>query len=803
MLAIVGIGAILAFVVGDPLMQLMGRRSQRDQNPVVVETKYGKLKESDLHAMRSSRELVELFLQRVSAETISSQVRNNALDSRLADMMMQRWYETWKQQLMGRSSPAPEAAIVETLVLSKKAQQMGIVVSDRAINDFIKQVSDDSLTSEALERIISTLQSGRRVSAVRLFEAIRTEMLASKVSELFAQSLRDVPPAQRFDYFCRLNRRAKVEFAPLAVAEFVAQVNDPNPADLQAFFDKYKDRYADPASPEPGFKEPKRATFQYFKADFAKFKDEFGPKVSDAEIADYYEKQKEQFRATELPPEQPTDKPAEEPAADDASKTPDAPKPEEGKPEEKKTEPAPVEPTKPDASPEKPAADKPPEDTSPESKSSESRRLPSVRLVSVLLADDAQDEPAVTGGDEKAEPADKPAVEGPSLDSKDDSTSGEDQPKGEGAAEADKPADQPVTDAAEKKDDATAQTKPEPPKYEPLEKVKDQIRTSIAARKASERIGEIFDELTAEMRRYADEVDAYNARKGTDPNAAPPKPFPFAELAKKYGIEAKELSQVTAEEAAAEDLGQLQQRVRDPRSPIGMRSEPFTGFAFSDNFPTYRTDVLQDNDGNGYLFWKTEEKAAFVPSLDDVRDKVVRAWKMIKARELARKSAAEYAVQARTGGKPFKEAFANRPNLEVTETDWFSWMTMGNVPLDPNGNRPRLSTIEGVEHAGDAFMADVFNLSPGEVSVTTNEPQNTVYIVRLAEFEKPIDELRQDFASERRPLYMAVAMPDQRRIYDAWLKDVEKDAGVHWLREADTARRSRPVDEEPEGDAGY
>jgi hypothetical protein len=791
LLAVLGIGAMIAFVFLDPLMKYVGR-SGKQENPVVVETKYGALKESDLANMRASRELLEAFLQRVSSETISAQVRDGVLDPRLAETAYQRWYLNWQQTLMGRSTPSPEESAVETLVLSKKAQQLGIVVSDRAINDFLKQVSGDSLTSDSLQQIIDGLQGQRRVSAVRLFEAIRTEMLASKVAELFAQSLRDIPPAQKFEYYCRLYRRAKIELAPLAVADFVAQVSDPPAAELDGFFEKYKDRYAEPTSPEPGFKEPKRATFQYFKADFAKFKEQFLPQVTDAEIAEYYEKNKEQFRelqqeakpeGTEESTEKPADSPAE--SAPDPEKsedkpsgdTPDQPKEDANKPADQ------------------PPADKQPEEGTP--KQSSGAIGPSrFRLVSAPEAD--QKTKGEPGGETetpqpKSEPAGDAEKTGPSLEPK---------PADAPSADKDEPApDDKPGESTEAKDAPAEEAKREEPKYEPLEKVKEQIRGSIAARKANEKITEIFDELTGQMRRYADEVDAYNASKGADSRGTPPKPFPFAELAKEKGLEARELPMVTAAEAAAEDLGQLRRSVRDSRSQFGIRAEPFTTYAFAESFPTYRTDVQQDNDGNVYLYWKTEEKAAYVPTLDEVKEKVVRAWKMIKARDLARKRGEEYAAQARQAQKTLKEALANQPHLTVSETDWFSWMTMGNVPFDPTGGRPRLSTVEGVSHAGQTFMHDVFALSPNDIGVTSNEPRDTVYIVRLAEYEKPTDELRQDFAGERQPRYLMVALSDQRQIYDAWLKNLEKDAGVHWMRKADIARRGRVA--EPEQDMDF
>ena len=92
---------------------------------------------------------------------------------------------------------------------------------------------------------------------------------------------------------------------------------------------------------------------------------------------------------------------------------------------------------------------------------------------------------------------------------------------------------------------------------------------------------------------------------------------------------------MTAVEAAGEDLGKVSRIVQDLRSQFGFRSEPFVEFAFSASMPTYRPNVVTDNEGNGYLFWKTEEVATHVPTFAQVHDKVLAAWKLIEARPLA------------------------------------------------------------------------------------------------------------------------------------------------------------------------
>ena len=92
-------------------------------------------------------------------------------------------------------------------------------------------------------------------------------------------------------------------------------------------------------------------------------------------------------------------------------------------------------------------------------------------------------------------------------------------------------------------------------------------------------------------------------------------------------------------------------------------------------------------------------------------------------------------------------------------------------------------------------METVFGLEAGGLGVTANYPEDTVYVVRLAEYERPLEELRDDFAKERPAQYMAVAQPDQYRAFQAWLAGVEKDAKIHWLRPADSGRWRGPADE--------
>jgi len=775
MLAVVGIGAMVAFVFLDPLMRYLGT-SKGPDNPVVVETKYGAFKESEIQAMRQSRDLVNAFLQMTTSTTVQKLVENGTLDGRMSEMMAQNLYTRWRNEILERNKKGPEEAAIETLVLAKKAQQMGMVVSDQTINDMLKDLTADSIDANTLQAIIGGLQPGRRVSVGRLFEALRTEMLASKLSQLFAQSLADIPPAQKFDYYSRLNRRAKTEILPLAVVDFTSQVPNPPEDKLEKFFDEHKNALPDPASPTPGFKEPRRAAFQYFKADFAQFKEAAKPAITDAEIAEYYEKNKAQFLKVDLP-----SGPADETMPDEA-------KPEEGTPTDDAQPEAgdkPADSPAPEAVPDSPAPDAKPSDEkpaegtpTPEENKQSSRIGGTFRLVSATADDPA---PAADAPAAETPPTEAPAAEKPAEAATE--TPAAETPAAEAPAAAAPAAETP------------AEEQPKPTEYEPLEKVADQIRDTLAGQKAVKQIGEIFDDLSAKMKRHAEELDNYDTLKEKDKSAQPPKPFPFAELAKEKKIAASEMALCTAAEAAVEDLGKVHRFVPDRRSQFGFRSEPFTDFAFSDGLPVYRSQIVEDNDGNAYLFWKTEEKASYVPKFADAHDKALAAWKMIEARPLARKRAEELAAQAKAAGKPLAEVFKGDENIKPIEAGWFSWLTMGNVPQDPQSGRPRITPIDGVEYIGNAFMETVFGLEAGGLGVTANYPEDTAYVVRLAEFERPLEELRDDFAKERPAQYMAVAQPDQYRMFQSWLAGLEKDAKIHWVRRADSGRWRGPADE--------
>ena len=169
---------------------------------------------------------------------------------------------------------------------------------------------------------------------------------------------------------------------------------------------------------------------------------------------------------------------------------------------------------------------------------------------------------------------------------------------------------------------------------------------------------------------------------------------------------------------------------------------------------------------------------------------------MIHARPLALKAAESLAAEARKTKKLLKQAFADRPDLHVVLPPPFSWITFGNVPLGSAPNAARLSTVAGVDYAGEEFMRTVFHLESGQVGVALNAPQTVAYVVRLS---SSAHRTKCSGSSSRSTTSASTPRPpqdDRQQIVRAWLDEIKSSAGVEWKRKPDRMTESGPRGED-------
>ena len=659
---------------------------------------------------------------------------------------------------------------------------------------------------------------------------------------------RAFPPAVLWEYYCRLNRRATAEVAAVPVAQYADRVPAPNNKELEEFFEKYKARYPNAASPEPGFRVPKRIAVQYFAADLDKFAD--SKDVTKAEVDQEYEAHKDQYEYSikaelkKIEEEKKAEAEKKTQAAKKAAtkKTEPEKKPPADKKDqaEKKTEAGPKpEAKKTDIESKPEAAKKPavqvrrrpgPRDQNqggrqgrfraevvrrPRNRPTRRRRSTARPIASWPLrtrrsrrdgasgggsdtthrseARREQGRPArqgrrsetACGAKQSAEPMEpvpvapvipvKPSEEKPSSKE----AKG---PKESKAAKETKPEESPEAKAAK-----AAEAK------EALERVKDAIRKQLAKQKAWKKIDTIFLGLEDLMNEYQRrKVKAENP----SPHAAPagaPTPLDFAALAKQYGLTSGRTKLLSDTEIVDENIGKS----------VIEGGTPFQQYAYKTLVtlkPTRSFDAT-----NCYLFWVVNETNERIPKLDEpgVRQEVVKAWKMVHARKIALEAADKLAAQARQSGKSLKRAFPDRPDVHVTETDPFSWMTYGSVPADASASPPKLSEVEGVDMPGEAFMRTVFGLKQDGIGVAINTPQTVAYVVRVIKFEPATDALMGWFERDPPDTYLSIDRDDIRQMLLAQRKEFHASVGLKWEPRpaADSAEgTSAPLPPEPDSD---
>ncbi len=249
LIATLGLLAMIAFVFLPMILKGLGEGGP-SKDPVVVKSNYGDLTERQLQNMQYRRRVVIQFLQR-------------AVEA--ADFDRETTYRRKMgiEQFFGNAS---EESTVNLWLLVQRAKQLGMTISDDAVTDFIKSTVDDKVTNEQYAHLYKSM----KISEDDIFNTLQGELLAQELQTAFSTSLGGTTPAQRWEYFQRLNRKVDIEVAAVPVADFVDQIEDPGDEALEEFFEEHKETLASPMSPQPGFRVPSKASVEYVKADISK-----------------------------------------------------------------------------------------------------------------------------------------------------------------------------------------------------------------------------------------------------------------------------------------------------------------------------------------------------------------------------------------------------------------------------------------------------------------------------------------------------------------------------------------------------
>jgi hypothetical protein len=734
-LAGLAIMAMLAFFVLPPLLQ-MGGDAVGPNDGVVVRWNGGSLKESDLERVGRVRRALNQFLMAL----------------RMAAMGDQRMQAPLRDD---------EKGVVDTILMAREAEANGIVVSDVVVNDFLGLWTGDRVTPEEMQGVIADLRSRAGVTESDLFDALRDVILGERLQALFLRGagFMSTPPGWRWEAFRKLEQSATVEVVPVVVESLASEVPAPSTAALEKLYTQYASDLPRARSTTPGFREPARATYDALVARADLFVAESEAAVTDDEISKFYEENKEtMFQKVAEPPA------GEKATTDEAAPSKDVAPPAESTDEKSSGEAKPVEAkTEEAASPATKAtepASQPAEPGTADKKDGAAiARRSVVRMVAFQKEDaepaaDAQPasalESATTPKDavESAQPSETPAK-----------------------AASEKPAEETPAEPAAKPAEGEASKKPV--EFQPLDKVKDDIRKQLGRQAADKKISEIFGEVTAKIAKYSDDLELALGL-GEKVPVAPD----VQKIAAEYGLEGVRSEFVTASEAAAsEGVGRSFQFA--PSERFGFVQQRWADLVLTPAAPRFRPVTTRDIAGAQYLSWKTEDRPEFTPPFAEIKSEVERVWKLLESRPLAKKRAEEIASAAKD--QSLADAIKGREGLAAASVGPFTWLTRGTAPF---GSGPVLSDPDGVEMAGEAFMQAVFSLEPGQTTVVFNEPKTVCYAIRLVSYEPDDAALQGRFreaTTDPRRL-ASLAEGETREVYERWLADIERKSGVTWVR---------------------
>ena len=764
MIATLGLLAIGAFVFLTPIAMYWhpGKDdSNKAEDPVVVTTtKYGDLTRGEIGNMQADqRRLGKVFVDMFNMSP-GRDGRGEAIN-----------------ELFGKTS---EEDVVHEWLEAKRAKELGMKIDEQAISSFIFDMSDGKADGNALKKILGKYG----LTNDQLYDLLRDKFLAKRmIADSFDISLFPKPylslnnnygysydycyrgtPGQCWDYFQRANRRVGLYFTEVKVEDWKKKVGKPTEEELVELFEKYKDKPEVPGSSEPSFLVPEKVEIEYIEVDpklFAKV-----DLVTDEEVDEYYEKNKIHYPVRGV------------------SETTEEKEPKATEGESKEST---VEPDK-GTTPEKSEGDKGPEGDKVETSAVTPSRF---RLVSMQTED--------PNTAEKTDAPEKSGEATPAADTK--PAEGDKKPESEPkAAEGDKkPESEPKVAEGDKKPESEPKTttvveetrKGQDGFYDSIEDVKKEIREKLANDE-----DRLIEQALKELKKVRSEikkerVEKIQKKEKVSPDAMKKK----AEGHKGWGYDSTGL--VDAKALLDHKVG----RAVDGKSRIVYMAFDRSKMDKNDLKTAVGEEIEKGPDGEKeektkvFLLRKIEHVKPTVSSLDDpeVRKKVVEAWVEMKARAAAKKEADRLAEIAKKSGKWLSNSIKQDEGVTVMQTD---------DPLTPPKDRgftwflkPKQSEIAGfvvdvveshrvpyiMEYVDSDFMRTVYGLKMKEIAVATDRAKNA-YVVQLAFTAPDTKVLWEQFQRVPYDYYRAASRPDSEEAKKAWIKQLEKDAGLEWKR---------------------
>ena len=762
-------GAVVGVVFGLVVITFAAReRGEQAMVAGLTPQQIGQLK-----SRREAANRIVAAIYQQSHEVPEDMLKKNPFMAQIANMDAQQVLQNL-QFTFGREL---EKDVVFGDLLRRESKRLKITVNDDAVTDFIKMIATyqgrflqgRKLTTADFRQVRERLH----LSDHAIYELLKEELEARLAAEMTIPR-NPVTPQQRWEDFRKVNTKQQIEVATIPVEPFVKGVPAPKDDELTAFFKDHAEKFPG-FKGEPGFRQPLRVKLAYLEADYETIEATVKP-PTDAEVAKYYDENKEFYRAPAVKKDEKKDdadpKEGEDVKKDEPKKEDDTPtkpessdKPDAEKPKAESTD-------KKSETDKKPEGDKPVE---PE----KSETLKNEKSKEEKSTDALKSDPQGAAGDDKISP-DKSAVEEkvsedkkPTEEIKKEEPKAADAPKkqaskDEPAKEGDEkpkdksPTDEPKTDkpatdatdkpegadkAADKEKSEKSETKPEA-RYKPFEEVQESIHDQLLRQRTLEKMRAQIERAVSEMRDLGSRTIAdKNDKSYLSPEIVASK---LKDAGKTLHLKYVETTMLSATELRASDDFKIG-LATDPQEESSGRQQVASviDHVFGQRGDSTHSPEVAEDAGtkNRYAYWVTERSESHVPKFDEpgVRDQVVKAWKLKQAAPKAEERAKTLAKLAIDQEKLLTEVLAGQTvngdkeglQLTVIAPPEFSHYTRQGAsapqlnPLDTGSQPVELTPIPGLEKIDEDFMKVVDRMKLGSTEVIANADHSGYFVVHL------------------------------------------------------------------------
>ncbi len=179
-----------------------------------------------------------------------------------------------------------------------------------------------------------------------------------------------------------------------------------------------------------------------------------------------------------------------------------------------------------------------------------------------------------------------------------------------------------------------------------------------------------------------------------------------------------------------------------------------------------------------------------MPTLNEIRDQVVHAWKFQKARTLAEKDAQDFSRKVAAAGYDLPKVPARKPYITTEPVPkMLPGMMLSMTQMEP----PRPSELRQIPDAGETLRNALFSLEPNQVKVAPDQPKAVYYVMTLNQrFPVQMSDLYKPYGGPRFAIEREVENEAATNQIRAWMEHLRSQAGLdpNWVP-PDEAKKNR------------